>query len=218
MIRIIPALLSAILIGSLLTGCSFFKNRSSASDNAYKKSQEARPLEVPPGLDMPNTSAALTIPKPSSTPAARDTSDTEISQRPSVINSAAPPTSLSAVAPGAGVTLSGDGLRVADTPASTWSRVGLALVRSGTATIVSSDEAGLTYQIESTGKRTEKAGWFKNAITFGHANKEVPTKVSLTVRVTAENDGSRVSIDGEAGSASRDAADRILKALRERMS
>lgn len=217
MTRIMPALLSAILLGILLTGCSMFKNHSNSGERAYQKSTEARPLEVPPELDKPNTTGALRIPEPGSAPTrsggtVADSKD--LTRAPDSVD--LPPSSAPIV--GAGVTLSGDGLRVADTPGNTWSRVGLALVRSGTAKIISSDEAGLSYDVETTGKRTEKAGWFKSAITLGHGDKEVPTQVRLKVRVSADGDASRVSISGEDGSASRDASDQIIKALRERMS
>lgn len=39
-------------------GCGLWGGKSD-----YEKSQEARPLEVPPELDQPNSSSALTIPE-----------------------------------------------------------------------------------------------------------------------------------------------------------
>lgn len=218
MIRIMPALLGALLLCISLSGCSFFQKRSHSRESVYQKSTEARPLEVPPGLDMPSSSTALVIPTPGSAPVDATSSGDTAAESPSLLPAdtsappAAAPTGLS------GVTLSGDGLRVGDTPESTWSRIGLALTRSGAAQIVSSDQSGLSYDIETTGTRTEKAGWFKRAITLGQAGKEVATKVRLTVRVSADGDASKVSIDGDGGEASRSAADDVLKALRERLS
>lgn len=216
MIRIMPALLGTLLLCISLAGCSFFQKRGNTRENAYQKSTEARPLEVPPGLDMPSSSSALVIPEPGSAPA-ESTAPVDTTAPTSVpADTSAPP----AAAPTglSGVTLSGDGLRVADTPESTWSRVGLALQRSGAATIVSSDQSGLSYVIETTGTRTEEAGWFKRAITLGQAGKDVAVKVNMTVRVQADGDASKVSIEGDGGEASRDAADDVLKALRERLS
>jgi uncharacterized lipoprotein len=214
-----PALLGATLLSLSLTACSFFQKRSQSRENVYQKSTEARPLEVPPGLDMPNSSAALVIPTPAAAPAgdtvaAGEAPATSIS--PAAGNEALPPGAPTTAL--GGVSLSGDGLKVADTPESTWSRVGLALIRSGAATIVSSDKQGLSYEIESTGVRTEKAGWFKRAITFGNADKEVATRVGLKVRIEADGDASRVRIEGDGGEASRDAAADILEALRRRLS
>jgi uncharacterized lipoprotein len=114
--------------------------------------------------------------------------------------------------------LSGNGLSVSDAVANTWSRVGLALERSGAATIVNRDDAGYTYTVETTGTTTTKPGWFKRAITLGRAGNKTTARVQLTVRVAAEGSGSRVSVEGADDEASRDAARALLQTLRERLS
>jgi uncharacterized lipoprotein len=59
-----PRFTRALLAGAVLlalasasAGCSWFKNKSN-----YEKSVETQPLEVPPGLDLPDTSLATTLP------------------------------------------------------------------------------------------------------------------------------------------------------------
>ncbi|GAA0705718.1 hypothetical protein [Dokdonella soli] len=215
------ALLAVLAAGSLLTGCDFMHRHFGHKDAEYRKSVEERPLEVPPDLDTPNSSGALVIPSTSAVSSAASATTT----------SSAPPASASAAATSsstqppalvapttAGVALSGGGLHVADTVESTWSRVGLALERSGAATIQGRDEAGRTYTVETTGQTTAEAGWFKRAITLGHAGNKVTAKVGLTVRVSADGAGSKVSIEGATDDASKDAAKSLLETLRKRLS
>lgn len=212
------ALLGTLFLCICLGGCGLLKKRENARENAYRNATETRPLEVPPGLDLPSSSAALVIPEPAPAPAPSGGSAPGVGSGQAASPPAAPVPPPAAPTGVSGVSLGGDGLRVADTPDSTWTRVGLALERSGVATIVSRDASSLSYVIETTGTRTEKPGWFKRAITFGQAGKEVPVQVRLTVRVLAEGDASQVTLEGDAGEAGRDAADEVLKALRHRLS
>ncbi|MBO9662377.1 hypothetical protein [Dokdonella sp.] len=209
--RIVLALLTAIIAASLISGCGFLRKRSERKNNEYKMAVEERPLEIPPGLDMPNTTGALTIPGAAgSSSGAVASSSTETP----------PADGSSAVigASGAGVALGGDGLRVTDNVESTWSRVGLALERSGAATIVNRDESGRTYTVQTTGQTTVKPGWFKRAVTLGMAGTKKTAQVQLTVRVSADGDGSKVGVEGANDEASRDAARALLATLRERLS
>jgi hypothetical protein len=54
-----PLLLGAVVLAlaSASTGCSWFKHKST-----YTQSVENRPLEVPPGLNLPDTSSATALP------------------------------------------------------------------------------------------------------------------------------------------------------------
>lgn len=54
-----PLLVGAVVVAlaSASTGCSWFSHKSD-----YQKSVENRPLEVPPDLDMPDTSVATALP------------------------------------------------------------------------------------------------------------------------------------------------------------
>jgi len=203
------ALLAALVSASLLGGCGFMHRHFERKNDEYKRAVESRPLEVPPDLDTPSSSGALTVPAVSAR-----ASSAPVSTAPGAMPASVPPEVVSA--PGA--TISGDGLAVSDTVANTWSRVGLALERSGAATITGRDEAGHAYTVETTGQTTTKAGWFKRAITFGHAGNKTTARVQLTVRVSADGSGSRVSVEGAGDDASLDAARSLMNSLRERLS
>jgi len=209
------ALLGALAVASLLDGCSMLHRHFDHKDTEYRQATESRPLEVPPDLDTPNSSAALVIPPAGAAAPAAATGATPAAP-PS--GGAVPGTAPPAVQAVPGASLVGDGLVVNDGADSTWSRVGLALERSGAASIVSRDEAGHSYVVATTGQTSSRAGWFKRAITLGHAGNKSTAKVQLTVRVTGEGAASRVSIEGASDEASRDAAHALLDALRQRLS
>ena len=144
-----------------LGGCGWFGGKT----KEYETSREERPLEVPPDLDAPATSCALTIP------------DT----RP-------PAAGISASAPGTSVPPSGDvpptppapvpssytagedsTLRVVDAPDGAWKRVGFALERSGVAAVAGRDQTAGTYTV--MGQREVAAptdqGFFKKLFGGG---------------------------------------------------
>lgn len=208
----LPTVLVAIVS---LSGCGFLHKHFGRDDTAYRKSAQDRPLEIPPDLDTPSSSGALTIPQAGTAPSASVASPSTTS--PSTTSpslNAAPPTAT--IQPG--VQIGGDGLSVADGVDSVWTRVGLAIERSGTATLVERDQAGHAYTVETTGLTTRKAGWFKRAITLGHATRKVAAKVRLIVRVSADGSGSKVAVEGPSDDAARDAAQSLLAALRQRLS
>lgn len=196
----------ALVSASLLGGCGYMRSKLGNDQDAYKSSGQVRPLEVPPDLDMPNMSGTLVIPE-------RVATSADASARN------APGVDATAPTMGAGVAISADGLRVADSVQSTWLRVGLALERSGVAMIESRDASAHTYQVRGSGQVTQRAGWLKRTVTFGRADaKKVQTSVTLGVRVSADGDGSRVTIEGAAGEAEQNAAREILDVLRQRLS
>jgi uncharacterized lipoprotein len=205
----LPTLLVAIVS---LAGCGFVHRHFGRDDTAYRKAAQDRPLEIPPDLDTPSTSGALTIPQASAT------SSSPLAATSSGSSVAAPNSLPPAASIQPGVQIGGDGLRVTDGVENTFARVGLAIERSGAATLVERDEAGHAYTVETTGQTTEKAGWFKRAITLGHANKKVAAKVRLVVRVSGDASGSKVAVEGAADDASQDAARSLLAALKQRLS
>ncbi len=186
------------------------RSKFGSKPDAYKSSSQTRPLEVPPDLDRPNSSGTLAIPDRA---AAGDPAN---APAPASSPSSAPGDAVPRMA--AGATLAVDGLHVADSVASTWSRVGLALERSGAATIESKDEAGRTYSVRTNATSSVRAGWFKRAITFGRAgDKKVSKAVTLGIRVSTDGDGSKVSVEGATDAASEKAARDLLDALRQRL-
>ena len=49
----------ALALASASTGCNWFKSKSKSN---YASSTESQPLEVPPGLNLPDTSGATALP------------------------------------------------------------------------------------------------------------------------------------------------------------
>jgi len=218
--RDIQALAIAATASFALAGCGYFDRHFHKENDAYKTSVQEHPLEVPPDLDKPNTSGALTIPDAGAatgTTAAAAPSDA--SAPPAVAASAVPAEApAAAVAAPTSAVLTGDALHVTDTVDSTWNRVGLALERSGAATVLARDEAGRSYDVQTTGQVVEKPGWFKKVVTLGMAKGTTTAQVKLKLRVTAEGDGSKVGVEGTTDQASKDAAHALLATLKQRLS
>jgi uncharacterized lipoprotein len=205
----IALVLAAIALLSLLGGCSYLRTKFGSKSDAYKNSSQARPLEVPPDLDAPNRSGALQIPEPGASTATVATDGS--APAPLVPPAAAPPMSAAA-------SLGGDGLQVADTLANTWVRVGLALERSGIATIQARDEAARSYEIRATGQKTRRPGLLKRVVTLGMAgDKTVATPVNLRVVVSGSDGASKVTVQGAATESDTSAARQVLDTLRQRL-
>src|SRR5690348_7985808 len=132
-------LLSAGLVCALLglSGCQTIRehNPFRHREPDYKAAQQANPLEVPPGLDNPPNSEALTIPEAGG-PVVTVNGQT-VSGGNAATGQAAPPTAVA----------TGNGLTLADTPDGAYRRVGLALERGGVGTISARDDASHTYQV-----------------------------------------------------------------------
>ncbi|HJT97634.1 MAG TPA: hypothetical protein VJ696_04900 [Rhodanobacteraceae bacterium] len=210
--RDIRALAIAATATCFLAGCGWFHRHSEKQQNEYKGSVQERPLEVPPDLDKPNTAGALSIPEAGAA-AAPAASATETA--PATSDVAGTPASTAAAAP---AVLGADGLHVMDSVDSVWNRVGLALERSGAATILARDEAGRTFDVQTAGQVVSKPGWFKKAITLGMAKGKTTSQARLTVRVAAEGDGSKVTVEGASDDASKEAARALLATLKSRLS
>lgn len=65
-----PRLMRSLMVGAVVlalasagAGCSWFKSKSKSN---YTASKESQPLEVPPGLNLPDTSGATALPSVSS--------------------------------------------------------------------------------------------------------------------------------------------------------
>jgi uncharacterized lipoprotein len=217
--RDIRALTIALTASCLLAGCGWFHRHAHKDDDAYKASVQEHPLEVPPDLDKPNTSGALTIPDAAATGAAPAATAGDTSAAPAMASGGAAPAATApadAAAPPA--ILSEDGLHVQDSVDSVWNRVGLALERSGAATILARDEAGRSYDVQTTSQVVSKPSWFKKAITLGMAKGTTTGQVRLKLRVTAEGNGSKVSVEGATEDASKTAAQGLLATLKQRLS
>lgn len=177
-------LLVATAIGALLlSGCSLFHHK----DNAWERAVEERPLEVPPDLDTPPTSAQLVVP-----PAGDATATPGATGTP----------------PGA---VAGDSLTLADDVDNAYRRVGLALERSGVGTVSARDDAAHSYQVAvQTTVVHEKTGGFFHRL-FSRKKKETISG-TVSVTISAEASGSKVQLEGE-----RNAVQQVLAALKARL-
>ncbi len=191
------SILSALVVFAL-GGCSMFHTHID-----YSKAAEARSLEIPPDLDSPVTAGELVIPS-----SGRDS--------PKSDSVGAQPPSLGAVdAPSAAVSsIGGDGLHIADSVASTWRRVGVALERAQIGKLAARDESASSYTIEISEQATspKPRHWFKR--WFSH---DQPTTVvrQILVKVTTDKDGALITVLGDAKDSA--VAQRIITALRERL-
>lgn len=208
--RNLTILLGLAAMLSLLSGCGYMRAKFGSKSEVYKVGSQTKPLEVPPDLDAPNKSGTLVIPEPS--PAAATAATGTGVPAADISTQGAPPRT-------AAPSLGGEGMSVADTPANTYKRVGLALQRSGVATIEKSDEQSRTYEVLTNGSTTQSPGWLKKTVTLGMADdKKVLTPVRLRIRVTGNGNESRVTIEGTTSEAATSAARNILETLGQRLS
>ncbi len=199
-LRPVVTIALAVAVG-LTGGCGIF-GRDKRPE--YEGSQETRPLEVPPDLDAPSTASALTIPEPGTeTGSAYASAPAETAPVPSI-----PPP------PVAGREST---LRVSDSVAGTWKRVGLALERSNVGEVVSSDEASGTFTLSGTSTVTRPEGsWFKRMI--GPNEKTSTEAVTRVVRVMADGSGSEIRVESEDGKPADDEfSRRVIAALKQRL-
>jgi len=177
-------------------GCSFFGKKSS-----YEQAQASRPLEVPPDLDTPSTGGSLSIPE-GGTGATSD--DGSLAAVPSE-------------APAEIVAGEDSSMSLADSPAGAWRRVGMALERSQVGEITARDESTATFTLNGTSRVTaqDDRGFFKKLFT---SEKSESAEVTRIVRIRADGDGSRVTVEDEGGQAAGDEfARRIISALKQRL-
>ncbi|MEZ5461470.1 hypothetical protein [Dokdonella sp.] len=208
--RNLTILIGLVAMLTLLSGCAYMRSKFGSKSEEYKVGAQVKPLEVPSDLDAPNKSGTLVIPEPSPN-AATAAADTSVPTAV-ITTQAAPPRT-------AAPSLGGEGMNVADTPASTFKRVGLALTRSGVATIEKTDESARTYEVLTNGSTTKSPGWLKKTVTLGMADdKKILTPVRLRIRVSGSGNESRVTIEGTTSEAATSAARNILETLGQRLS
>jgi len=197
------ALATVVLTILLLSGCSHFRVHRD-----YQKATEAKPLEIPPELDKPNNPGELIIPAVGSKTglASSATSD-------------APPQSLpvgdsktnSAI-------VADDQLVIPDTVENTWQRVGLALERSRTGTIVQRDESGHSYVVMLKSKKKQKSKgsiftrWFRSDSTLS-------SHIQLVIKIIPEDERAKIHIDGDTSHPETiEMARHVMAVLKERLS
>lgn len=207
---------SLVALAAVLSGCSLFHHH----DNYYSKAVESRPLEVPPDLETPATTAELLVPPTGGAATAATTSSAGTQSASSIPPANTPPAS--------GAMQTAAGLHISDSVEHTWQRVGLALERAQVGTISERDESGHSFTLDVQGLKAsapapeEEHHWYTRVLhPFGGGSKSSGETVSgrLNVKVISDGDGSRVDVEGASNDASSsEAARRVLDALRERLS
>ena len=182
-----------ILLAALvsLSGCSLV-HRIRHTEPAYKQAQEENPLEIPPGLDTPPNSEALSIPS------------VDVNGNP------VGPQSAPQMAPTGG-SVAGGTISLSDDVDSAYRRVGLALDRAGVGTVTAHDDSAHTYQIavNSTVTTEPQGGFFHRILHRSHT--ETVTG-AVTVAVSAQGSGSAVNVSGDPS-----AVQRVVTALQQRL-
>lgn len=183
---VVPALLLSVLV---VSGCGAFRSKKD-----WEKAQQEAPLEIPPGLETPSTSAALVIPDVGSGAGAQQ-----------------------------GVAPVSDGFVLADDADAAYRRIGEALSVGDLGSVTAHDDASHTYQLAvNGGMPTEKPGLFRrmfgggknqDADSSSSSSKSSGGKTrSVVVTINASGSGSEVRAQGDA-----DGVRRVVDALKSRL-
>ncbi len=206
---IVPIAFAATLVA--LSGCQTIRSHNPFrhKEPDYKSAQQEQPLEVPPGLDQPPTSEALTVPE-----AGGGTSSIPVTVNGQPTSSLGAGASASGEAPAAAppsATISGNSLTLADDPDSAYRRVGLALERGGVGTISARDDTAHTYQIAVNSVVTTKpeGGFLHRMLHRSHTETVTGT---VNVGIAPSGSGSVVNVQGDP-----DAVERVLNVLQQRL-
>jgi len=189
---LVVALPVLALSALLLSGCGMFR-----SQKAWETAKQESPLEIPPGMDTPSTSAALVIPEAG----------------------ANNPTANGATARvGATSSQIADGFVLNDSIDSTYQRVGQALENGDIGQVVAHDDAAHTYTLSvvASDQPTQKKGFFSSM--FNGKSKQgadapgaTPHQVTLTVGSSGEK-ASEVRAQGDASAVAK-----VIDTLKGRM-
>ncbi|MGN6093299.1 MAG: hypothetical protein ACTHOL_13180 [Luteibacter jiangsuensis] len=184
---VVPALLLSVLV---VSGCGAFRSKKD-----WERAQQEAPLEIPPGLDTPSTSAALVIP------------DVGSGAQGASANQAAPVS---------------DGFILADDADAAYRRIGELLSVGDLGKVTSHDDATHTYQIAvNRGKPEGRPGFFRRMFGGGknadQDAKDAPASAAgathtVQLAVTSSGTGSEVRAQGDA-----DGVRRVIDALKSRM-
>lgn len=185
----------------LLSGCQTVRSHNPFRHRGpdYQAAQQEQPLEVPPGLDTPPTSEALSVPGADNTSGAVGPS--------TGVNASSAATAYPRV--------TGNSLTLSDQPDSAYHRVGLALERGGVGSVAAHDDTAHTYQVAvnsvATTEQPAQGGFFHRLLHRSHSEAQTVTG-TVNVRVAPSGSGSVVTLQGEA-----DAVERVLSMLQQRL-
>lgn len=175
----------------LVSGCSMFR-----SHKAWETARQEAPLEIPPGLDRPSTSAALVVPPPGANQPASEETHAQ---------------------PAAGGQVS-DGFVLKDTVDSTYQRVGRILEHGDLGRVVSHDDTAHSYTLDVAAlvAQQKKPGLFARLFHRGKRDTldESAGAAKQVVVTIASNaaDASEVRAQGSAA-----AVGKVVEGLKSRM-
>lgn len=164
-----PLLAGALVVTVFASsGCGWIRSKW-GNEGAYQESQQNQPLEVPPGLDVPSTAGAVSIP-----------------DAPAGATMAAPgegvPSSVGGSASPVGNVAGIESFQIADSVESSWRRIGIALGKIEGAVI--GDRAQLlnsyevTYQGVSMLVRAEAVDGQTRVVALGQDGQPIRTGVA----------------------------------------
>ncbi len=178
----IPAMaLSALL----LTGCGMFR-----SHKAWDTAQQESPLEIPPGLDRPSTSAALVIPPPGTgAPAVAASTSGQVA----------------------------DGFVLTDAVDAAYRRVGQVLEAGSLGQLIAHDDAAHSYTLSVTAGTTQekKPGFIGRLFGRDKTTADAPGGASHQVQVSVSASGSQGSEVRAQGNAA--AVAKVVDGLKSRL-
>lgn len=180
---LVVALPVLALSALLLSGCGMFR-----SQKAWETAKQETPLEIPPGLDTPSTSAALVIPEPGANRPTANGATARVGDKPAQI---------------------ADGFVLNDNIDNTYRRVGQALENGDIGQVLGHDDTARTYTLSvvASDEPAKKKGFFSSM--FNGKSKEsadapgaAPHQVLLTVGPSGEK-ASEVRAQGDAAAVAK---------------
>lgn len=188
--KTLPLMALSALVASMLlvSGCGMFH-----SQKAWETAKQESPLEIPPGLDRPSTSAALVVPPPGANQV-----DSE------------------ARAPAAENGQVSDGFVLKDTVDSTYQRVGRVLEHGDLGQVLGHDDEAHSYTLKLAQAEVKKPGFFKRLFHRGKRGAEQAQSAGsgqVVIRVSASgSDSSEVRAEGGAA-----AVGKVVDGLKSRL-
>ena len=167
----------------LLSGCGMFR-----SQKAWETAKQESPLEIPPGLDTPSTSAALVIPEPGANNPTANGATARVGKSGGVI---------------------ADGFVLNDSVENTYRRVGQALENGDIGQVLAHDDTGYTYTLSvvASDQPAAKKGFFSSMFNGKSKKSEdapgaAPHQVQLAVSTSGEK-ASEVRAQGDAAAVAK---------------
>ena len=148
-----PLLIGALAVALLSQGGCAWTRAKLGMDAKYQESRYNQPLEVPPGLDVPSTAGAMTVP--------------DVTASAAVPGESVPSVGAAAPAGVAGV----DAFTMADTVDSAWRRLGFALGKIEGVTVGERAQLLNSYEVSYQGTtmliRAEASGEQTRVVALG---------------------------------------------------